>query len=137
MKIIVKKKNKRVLRLDEGEKWPGVFIDFAKKNKIRGCWFSGFGAFKNPIISYYDHAKDAYLKKKLKGIFETLSLIGNVSITRNGLVVHSHVVLGDKKYRTVGGHLIFAEVGATLELFLTTSPQMNREIDPGGFGILV
>ncbi len=137
MKVIVKNKSGYVLRFDEGEVWPEAIINFAKKNKIRGCWLSGFGAFKNPTISYYDHAKDAYLNKKYKGIFETLSLIGNISLTRKGIAVHNHVILGDKKYKAIGGHLISAEVGATLEVFLTVLPQMKRDTDQGGFGVLV
>ena len=145
MKLITKNKNEYILRFDRGDRWPGVLLIFAKKNKILGCWFSGFGAFKNPTLGFYDHAKDKYLTKKFEGTFEALSLTGNLSIPQRGiapskvegLLVHNHVVLSDRKYKTIGGHLVSAEIGATLEVFLTTLPSMRRNISRSGFGSLV
>ena len=137
MKVIAKNKDEHVLRFNGGERWPAALLDFARKNKIRGCWFSGFGAFKNPTLGFYDRAKDKYLTKKFKGVFEALSLTGNISVSKKGQVVHNHVVLSDRRYKTIGGHLVSAEVGVTLEVFLTTLPPMCRDISRSGFGVLV
>ena len=137
MKLTKKQKQTHVLRFDEGDSWPAEILKFAKKENIKGAWFSGFGAFKNPTLAFYDHKKDKYIKKKFSGVYEALSLMGNISLTKKGLVVHNHVVLGTEKYKTIGGHLISAEVGATLEVFFTKTPPLWRGIDSSGFGTLV
>ena len=137
MKLVGKKDIQYILRFDEGDRWPGELLSFAKKNKIRSGWFSGFGAFKNPTLGFYDSAKDRYLTKKFKGTFEALSITGNLAQAQKGPIVHNHVVLSDKRYKTIGGHLVSAGVGATLEVFLTKLPPMRRDIGQSGFGTLV
>lgn len=137
MRLITKNKNKYVLRFDEGEKWPEAFLKFSKKIKIRGGWFSGFGAVKNPMLAYYDHAKDKYLTKKFSGIFEVVSLVGNISETERDFIVHNHAVLGDKRYEVSGGHLVSAEIGATLEVFLVKTSRLRRDTDSSGLGVLL
>lgn len=129
MKVIKKEKSRLVLRFERGEKYPEAFIKFLKKEKIRGGFFFGLGAFENPTVAYFDLKKKKYIDRPFKGVFELLSLVGNVAVSGRDIIVHEHAVFSDKNYRALGGHLQRAVVGATLEIYLTVLRKMKRERD--------
>jgi len=138
MKVILKNKNQYVLRFELGENYPASFIQFLKKEKISGGFFFGLGGMGDPEIAYYDLKKKKYLSKKFGGVFEVLSLIGNVAIrgttrkknsAESGIIIHNHVVLGNRNYKIIGGHLIKAKIGATLEIILWETGGLKRNFD--------
>ncbi|MCP6719949.1 MAG: DUF296 domain-containing protein [Patescibacteria group bacterium] len=129
MKVIRKEKSQLVLRFEQGEEYPEVFIKFLKREKIRGGFFFGLGAFENPTVAYFDLKKKEYIDKSFKGVFEVLSLVGNVAVSGRDIIVHEHAVFGDKDYRAIGGHLIRGTVGGTLEIHFTVLREMKRKRD--------
>ncbi len=60
MNVVAEKKGIYVLRFEKGEKYPDVFIQFLKKKKIRGGFFTGIGAGVNPEISIYNLKRKKY-----------------------------------------------------------------------------
>ncbi len=129
MHIISKEKDFYTLRFDRGDHFPSLFQNFLEKEKIIGGWFMGLGAFQNPEISYYDLRKKIYLRKKRKGLFEVLNLIGNVATLSGKLVTHTHVVLSGRDHKAFGGHLFDGRVGGTLEISFTKRNGLHRKLN--------
>ncbi len=117
------------MKYELGERYPAVFIEFLKKNKIGGGFFVGLGACTNPEVAFYDLEKEKYLTKRFKGDFEVLNLTGNISKTGNETIIHQHITLGKKNFEAVGGHLMDMKIGGTLEIFLIVTPELKRSKD--------
>ncbi|OHB20572.1 MAG: hypothetical protein A3J67_00325 [Parcubacteria group bacterium RIFCSPHIGHO2_02_FULL_48_10b] len=121
MKIIFKHSRSYVIRFERGELWPEVFLVFCRAQGVRSAFFYGLGGFIDPEVAYYDLKRTRqYASKRLKGVFEVLTLTGNAAFLDGRFVVHCHVVLGRKDYAAVGGHLVSARIGGTLELYVHT-----------------
>lgn len=138
MKVIKREKSQLVLRFERGEEYPEVFVEFLKKEKVRGGFFFGLGAFQNPRVAYFNFEKKKYIERMFRGMFEVLSLVGNVAyretdakfnVKQREIVIHNHVVLGDKNYRAIGGHLVRGVVGGTLELYFMKTRALRRSRD--------
>ena len=129
MKIISRDKSNYILKFEIGERYPAVFIEFLKKNKIGGGFFYGLGAGTDPEVAFYDLKKEKYLTKRFKGDLEVLNLTGNISKLGKEIVIHQHVSLGKKNFEAVGGHLMNMRIGGTLEIFLTVTPPLKRSKD--------
>lgn len=119
MVIIYKNNKEYVLRFDKGDKYLQELKNFLDKEKISGAFFYGLGGFLEAEIAFYDLKSREYINKKIEGPLEVASLHGNAAESEEGLVVHNHVVLGDKDYRAYAGHLVDGVVGGTLEIYLT------------------
>lgn len=118
-----------VIVLKKGDKFKDSLQEFLRRNRVNSGFFFGLGAISRPELAFYDLAKKKYIKKKFPGLFEILNITGNVAQSGEGVVVHAHVVLGDEKFRTIGGHLVDAVIGGTLELNLIESGLMERKFD--------
>ena len=118
-----------VVVLKKGDKFRESFKEFLRRNRVNSGFFFGLGAVARPELAFYDLTKKKYLKKKFAGLFEVLSITGNVAQSGEEVAIHAHVVLGDDKFRTFGGHLIDAVIGGTLEINLIESGLMERKLD--------
>lgn len=106
--------------------------EFKKKlsaENIESGFFYGFGGVTKVHLGFYELKKKKYITKKFKDIFEVLSLTGNITNSDSEIVIHSHVILGKRDFKTIGGHLKEAVVGGTLEIFFTPTERMNRKLD--------
>lgn len=115
--------------LKKGDKFSEKFRGFLEKNRINSGFFFGLGGFQKVEMAFYDLRTKKYNKKKFIGPFEVLSLVGNVAQGEDGVFVHAHIVLGDKNFKTFGGHLVDGVVGGTLEINLNESGMMERQFD--------
>lgn len=102
---------------------------FLEQNRVNSGFFYGIGGFAKAELAFYDLKKKKYNKKKFIGPFEVLSIKGNIAQGPDDVFIHAHVVLGDKNFKTFGGHLIDAVVGGTLELHLSEEGMMERVFD--------
>jgi len=109
-----------VLRIDKDEEFVSVMKEIVKKLNIESGLFFAIGAVKSVIISFYDHQTKTYIDKQIDQDMEVLSLNGNISYIygEDEVVVHSHIVLSDKDFGVIGGHLKKAIVSVTLETFI-------------------
>ncbi len=115
--------------LKKGDKFQESFREFLRRNRVNSGFFFGLGAVTRPELAFYDLTKKKYLKKKFPGLFEVLSITGNVAQSGEGVAVHAHVVLGNDKFQAIGGHLVDAVIGGTLEINLIESGLMERRLD--------
>lgn len=119
-------------RVEETEKTKRYFVRLYKNEEIiksikelcfkeglKSGSIIGIGAIKDPELGYYNLSKKEYKKELIKGEYELLSLIGNISIVEKEPYIHLHVVLGKEDFNTIGGHLFSATVSVTSELIIT------------------
>ncbi len=128
-----KKDNRRyIIRLDKGEELIETITKFCDSNKLGFASFNGIGGLKECSLAYFDLNKKEYLTKEFndEGIFELLSINGNVSLKEGKTFVHAHVVLGKKDYSTIGGHLMKGIVNPTCEIFLIAHFLTRKAINP-------
>jgi len=119
-----------VLKFRRGDDFIPRLKNWLERNRINSGFFYGLGGFLKAELAFYDLKKKKYAKKKFPGgPFEVLSLVGNVAQGEKEIVVHCHAILGDKNYKTFGGHLVGATVGGALELKLTQTEMLERKLD--------
>ncbi|MGB9703675.1 MAG: PPC domain-containing DNA-binding protein [Candidatus Micrarchaeia archaeon] len=128
---IKKEGNMFFVRMEDGEDFFEGLEKIVKQNKIKGGFlFATLGQFKNVEIAYFLKEKKEYIKKDFNDIFEIVNLSGNISYFENNFLPHVHVVLANKNFKCVGGHLNKATVCSTLEmLILTTKTRFIKKID--------
>lgn len=122
-----------VIRLGKGEKVIEKLEEFCGKEGVRSGHFSGIGGLERVEIAYYTIEDRKYHPKVFdKPPYELLSLKGNVAVSGGKLKVHAHVVIGDKEFRTFGGHLIEGTVLPTCEIvFFPFRGTIKRTKDEG------
>ena len=122
--------NGYVLRFDKDDKFIQELLAFAKQNKIKSAWISGFGAVLGAEIGWYDLASKEYNWQTKVGIFEILNLTGNLSCLDDEPYVHAHITLCGHDYKAFGGHVKELVVGATLELKVDLiDKKIHRDLD--------
>lgn len=109
---------KYILRLDPGDEIVKCITTLAETEKIHLATVSGIGAVNKATVGVFDTVKKEYIANKLKGIFEIVSLAGNISTMKNQEYVHMHIALGDEKGQVFGGHLNEAIISATAEIII-------------------
>lgn len=131
MKIIRTKGTEYIIRLDRGDRWPNALVEAFAEIKLGGAFFYGVGGVENPEVGYYDLPVQKYMTKKFEGIFEVVSITGNVSELNGTPVVHSHGVFSGPGYSVFGGHFVSGIVAGTLELFVSdVGGTIKRKADP-------
>lgn len=119
-----------IIRLDLDESILESLTNFCKKENITTGFFNGIGAVKNAILGFYNLPNKDYEWKTFENTMEIVSLTGNITISEDSPFLHIHTVLSDSEFKTVGGHLKEAHVGATCEIFLTKlETTITRQLD--------
>jgi predicted DNA-binding protein with PD1-like motif len=119
-----------VLRLDPGERVIDALCGFASERGVKSGVISGIGGIKDVVLGYFDLDAKAYLKRKLDGIYEMVSLAGNVSMIEGKPFVHAHAVVSGPDMAALSGHLFGATVAITAELYLWgSSAEVTRSPD--------
>jgi uncharacterized protein len=103
---------------------------FAVNNGVTAAHFTGIGAFSSVVLGYFDWEKKEYLPIPVKEQVELVSLIGDITIEKEKLIIHAHAIVARRDGTTAGGHLLEAHVRPTLDLVLTESPvHLERRYD--------
>lgn len=108
-----------VMRLEKEERLIEKLLEFCEEEEIRAGYFTGLGALSELELGHFNLATREYSSKTFSGQYEIVSLHGNVSILDDKSYIHAHIVVGDSEFRSWGGHLKEATVGATCEIYLT------------------
>lgn len=129
----------QVLRLETGDELVAALRDIAKRMKIRGAWFWAIGATDRLEITFYDLAKQKYIRKKFSQRLEILNITGNIAILKksvtgkarkqNEIIIHAHGVFGKPNYSTIGGHIISCRISGTCEIYLQKTARLSRSRD--------
>ena len=126
-----------VLVLKTGEKLQEGIIKCAT-DELVGASIHGIGQFLNPTFAYYGPNEKPQIIT-LDGIYEVISLNGNISLSNTHYYTHIHAVLGNNKLEARAGHIKESTIGATAELIITPfSKPLVRDVNSDtGFGPIV
>jgi hypothetical protein len=105
-----------LLRLLPGEEVIESLIRFLRLKEVASGALSGIGALAEVELGYFRRGDRTYTRRAMSGEWELLSLTGNAARVGGEPFIHTHVVLGDDSFRTVGGHLFRGVVTVTVEI---------------------
>lgn len=100
--------------------------ELCKTKDIHAGYLHGIGAVSNVTCGWYDLATRSYMFTDYKGLFEVVSLQGNITHKEDEHFIHLHGIFTDTDNRAFGGHVKEMTVGITLEIFLHPLPGVTR-----------
>jgi uncharacterized protein len=116
--------------LAKGDEVMSGLSDFARQNKIASASFTAIGAFSQVTVAWFDDSRKAFKLIPIKQQVELVSMIGDIALSDEQPVVHTHVSVASPDGTLRGGHLIDAFVFPTLELFMTVYPTpLRKQLD--------
>lgn len=119
-----------VLVFDKGDDIIAGLNDFVAREKIDAGHVSAIGALKEAAVAFYDSQTKMYQTIYVDQHSELVSLSGNISRRVEKHVVHVHCVVSLRTGQTLGGHLFYASVWPTVELYLFEAEhRLDREVD--------
>lgn len=120
------------LRLVIGEPLHDTIAAFCEEHGITAGHFTAIGAVRRLELAYYHLDRKEYAKREFPGDLEVVSCTGNIALLDGRPFLHVHGVFSDENYRPYAGHVVRAEVSATLEVYLTPfhGGGIRRELDP-------
>jgi len=108
------------LSLRKGDEIMSALLEFAEKNHLRDCHFSGIGAIDSGTFGWYDPAKRADKKIVVDGEAEIVSLIGSITYNAAGKPnVHAHIAVAFGDGSLKGGHLFEARISLVGQIYVT------------------
>jgi len=94
----------------------------AAERGIEAARVTAIGAIEDPEIGVYNLDTKSYDRKVFPGIWELLSLNGNLALLDGKPFLHAHVAIAGDDYSVKGGHLFDALVGVIVEMFVDPYP---------------
>ncbi|HHY77586.1 MAG TPA: DNA-binding protein [Clostridiales bacterium] len=110
--------NKYLIRMDKGEEIVENLKKFCQDHNITLGWIKGIGAVSKAKIGLLRIDEKKYYSTELDGAYEITSLLGNVTTMKGEVYLHLHINLSDEDNKTYGGHLNYAIISATGEIFI-------------------
>lgn len=128
-----KQNNTYFIRLEKGEEVVETLKTFVEKENISAGSLEGIGALSEVTLGVFYPATKEYKERKMTGIFEITSLLGNISQKEGAPYLHLHITVADEKNQVFGGHLVSAKISATGEILARSvetkiSRKMSNEI---------
>lgn len=108
-----------ILVLKKGEEINSAITRCANQANLKGATLSGIGALRDPTLNYFDLKTKQYKNRKFDGLFELISLTGNITQKDASHEPHLHVALSNDRFHMFGGHLGEATIGVTAEITIT------------------
>jgi predicted DNA-binding protein with PD1-like motif len=127
-----------LLRLDKGEEVHDCLSEFCAREKIGFASVSGIGAASAARLGVFDTKTKKYAERDFVGPLEIVSLNGNVALSDGKPKAHLHACIAGHDYSAFGGHLFFARISVTCELFITNlGGTVERRKDEGSGLMLI
>lgn len=132
-----KRSNDRlVVRLEQGDEVMSSLISAAHASGVKqAVVISGIGQFAHSKLGIFTGSEGKYATQEFAAAAELLALVGNICERDGSLAGHMHAILARDDFSVFGGHLVEAQVGATLEVLLLVVDgiHMYRKIEqPNG-----
>lgn len=108
-----------MLVFETGEPIMATLKRWLADHKISGGTFTAIGGVRQVTLKYFNTTTRQYEERELTEQLEVLHLTGNVGLLHGQPFVHAHITVGDREYRTYGGHFGDGVVSPLLELVLT------------------
>ena len=129
--IIVKEKNRLIVRLKRGQNVIASLEKLATSEKSKSATFTALGALDRVELAHYNVEKKKYSSKKFKAELELISFIGNIAWHKGKPIVHAHASLSNPKMKVIGGHFVEGRVSGTMEISLNIlSARIEKSFDP-------
>jgi predicted DNA-binding protein with PD1-like motif len=92
----------------KGEGILETIIEYCKQEKISSGYVQGIGAISTPSIGYFDLEKKEYVTNNMDFNAELVNCSGNIAKNKEtgDIIAHLHMVVGDQKCHTYGGHVL-------------------------------
>ncbi len=114
------RKNKMIfIRIDKGEKIIEQLRNICNTFNIQAAQISGIGATSSFCCGVFNVNSKDYKEIKYDGMYEILSINGNISQKDGIPYIHAHICVSDENGNSFGGHLIEATINVTCEITLT------------------
>lgn len=98
---------------------------------IKSAMFSGLGSIAEVKIGYYQHDTHHHVCKFFSGIYEIVSLTGNITCAENKPFIHLHAGISGDTFQVSGGHIIDAYAGPATEIMIIPlTAAIHREFNP-------
>lgn len=110
-----------ILRMDPGEDFMTDMVTWAKKEGVQCASVQGIGALNEARLGVFNKNLKTYFPRVLKGFFEVISCLGNISVKPDGsLMTHIHMTIAQEDGQLFAGHFLGGTVDFTMELFIRT-----------------
>lgn len=129
--------NTIVLRMDPGEEIIETVKKVALKENIKLASVTALGATNDFTTGAYSIPEQKYYKTNRKGVFEIVSLVGNINTMDGEFYTHLHIACGDEEGHLFGGHLNEAYISATCEMFINVIDGTVDRVKDENIGINV
>ena len=110
--------NKIVVRIDKGEEIIEKMLEICKKENVLLANVNALGAVGEFEVGLFKTGEKKYYSTVHKGDFEIVSLTGSITTKDGELYHHIHMSAADSENKVYGGHLNYAKVSATCEMFI-------------------
>ncbi|MEW6281916.1 MAG: PPC domain-containing DNA-binding protein [Candidatus Eremiobacterota bacterium] len=118
MKYLRESDGRILVSLTRGDVLRSTVETIALQEGIVSGKVSAIGALEDPEIGWWDHEKHLYNRRVFPGVWELLSMDGNLSLLDGKPFLHVHVAISGHDYAVKGGHFFDARVGVVVEMFL-------------------
>ena len=125
------------LRLEPGDDIHESVQAFCADTNINNATIQGIGSVDSPTLAHYSMHSKQFTDKRLEGIFEVTSLLGNIALVDGKPFAHIHVTISDPAMTAHAGHLVKGECSATLELVVASYPSHHWKSDDETIGLKV
>ncbi|MBV9575201.1 MAG: DNA-binding protein [Gammaproteobacteria bacterium] len=127
---IIDRKTPFILALKIGENLFEAILRCADDANLQSATISGLGALDDVTVAYYNLQTKQYQTKLFKGMYELISLNGNITWVEGKRFIHIHAALGGEDYQVIGGHIMEATVGPSAEISIVPlAAGIHREYD--------
>ncbi len=126
---------KYAIRLFKGDNVKKSINEFAIAEKVTFAEIRGIGALENVVLGRQIMGTGEYAPVKLEGVWDILTIEGNISLLDKQPMYHLHTALGSLDEnnfgKTVGAHFMDGDVAIVCEFFVTVykDVKMNRVLD--------
>ena len=121
------------LKLETGDDILESIISYCKEKEISSGAVMGIGAVAHPSLGYFNLSKKIYRKNDYTFNAEILNCTGNIARNEETgeYMAHIHMLVGDPKGYTFGGHLLPGnEITVTGEFVIfETDIKLTRSMD--------
>ena len=118
------------VRFDKGDEILSKLEEVCKNENIKAASVSGIGGCGEIVVGTYNLEKKDYIIEEKSGLFEMISLTGNVTLDeKDNPYIHAHAIFSyiddNNKSCIIGGHLKKAVILLTGEIVINP---VNNEV---------
>ncbi|HYC76366.1 MAG TPA: DUF296 domain-containing protein [Planctomycetota bacterium] len=115
-----------VVVLDPGDEVHDAVVRAAKSLGVEGAVVTGIGAVDALELGYFRLPEKVYDRRLVHRRVEAISLTGNLALKDGAPFLHLHGVFSGDDFVAFGGHVFRAVASITLEMFLLSTPRLER-----------